>query len=197
MLADWFIPTGEPESQVMSSSPAPSMHCIVGAFPSILVWFSADFVRLTVWNGWMDTWINKYKRRQRSDGQASTYVPRCFCFRPWKLRCIRTSVPFIMGTVEILSIQPLYWHSSRYFCHYTSLIKIVLDNKYRMPLPWHSMDNIYLVCVHLSSSCTWWHSWRTPWTATRQISSMLCPARGIHYYYCILFHKSYEILICL
>ncbi len=46
MLADWFIPMGEPESPVTSSLAAPTMHCKIGEFPSVLIKFFTNFERL-------------------------------------------------------------------------------------------------------------------------------------------------------
>ncbi len=107
---------------------APSMHCKVWMLTSDLVQFFANCERLTAWNGWTGTWIDKYRHRQHSDRQASMYSPWSHCVRPAKLRCVCASVFF---TTEVKC-----WYLSPCLMIQHSLL---LGNRYLLFIHWNAV----------------------------------------------------------
>ena len=43
-LADWSVPSSRREFPVTTSPTAPMMHCIIRAFPTLLLWFFANLI---------------------------------------------------------------------------------------------------------------------------------------------------------
>ena len=143
------------------------MPCKVGAFPSVVLRLIAIYARLTAWNGRTDTWIYKYRHGKPPDGwwgrkigpnslnsAGKVRVRTCECtllHESWWLATTSSSLHWIYGFSQ----------------QNEGLIRLLSDNKNRMPLALHTEHDMPLGTLErlpdshstdivLSTHCSWY-----------------------------------------